>query len=108
MLLIILFIYILNVIPLSSYPSTNAPSYPPSHSSPFPSMRMLFYPLTYPCLTPLASFYAGASSLHKAKGLPSYWCHMGPSFATYVSEAMDHSKYTLVHGLEPGSSGLSD
>jgi hypothetical protein len=43
LLLIILFIYISNHIPLPSYPCTNA------HSIPFVSMRMLLHPLLPHC-----------------------------------------------------------
>ena len=39
---------------------------------PFASMRVLLHPLTHSCLTALASPYAGASSLHRTKGLPSH------------------------------------
>ena len=41
-------------------------------SLPFTSMRVLLHPLTHSCLTTLASPYAGASSLHRTKGLPSH------------------------------------
>ena len=36
------------------------------------SMRVLPNPLTHSCLTVLASPYTGASSLHRAKDLPSH------------------------------------
>ena len=39
---------------------------------PFASMRVLPYPLTDSFLTTLESLYAGASSLHRTKDLPSH------------------------------------
>jgi hypothetical protein len=40
------------------------------------------------CLTAPTSPYAGASSLHRTKGLPFQWCQIRQSSATYVSRAM--------------------
>jgi hypothetical protein len=70
-LLIILFIHISKNIPLLGYTSTYLPN--PSLLSPFPfsAIRVLLYPLTHSHLNPLASPYAGTSSLHRTKGLPS-------------------------------------
>ena len=45
-------------------------------------------PPTHPCLKPLAFPYAGALSLHMAKVLPSHWCQIRSSSATYVAGAM--------------------
>ena len=39
---------------------------------PFASMRMLLHPLPHFCLTALAIPYAGVSSFHGTKGLPSH------------------------------------
>ena len=65
-LLVILFIYISNVIPLPSFPSTSPLPPPPS---PY------FYdgapPVPYSCLRGLAFSYSGSSNLHWTKGLPS-------------------------------------
>ena len=46
----------------------------PLHPSPYPpaSMRVLPDPSTHSCLTALAFFYTGVSSLHRTKGLPSH------------------------------------
>jgi hypothetical protein len=66
--LVILFIYISNMISLPSFPSTN-----PLFSLPRPApMRVCPQPATHPCLSTLAFPYAGSSSLHKNKGLPSH------------------------------------
>ena len=54
------------------YPHSQLPLHkPPILSLPFASMRMLLHPLIYSCLNTLASPYAGTSSLHRIKGLPS-------------------------------------
>jgi F0F1-type ATP synthase membrane subunit a len=58
--LLILFIYISNVIPLSGFPSENSLSHPPTSCSPTHQFR----------LTTLAFPYAGAMNLHKTKGSP--------------------------------------
>ena len=73
--LIIPFIYISTDIPLPGYPSTNPPipHPPPSHLF-FSSMRVLLHPLTFSHTTVPASPYAGASILHRTKGLTSHWC----------------------------------
>ena len=47
---------------ISSFLATLPPT-PSYHPLPFASMRVLLYPFTYSCLTPLASPYAGASNL---------------------------------------------
>ena len=105
-LLIIPFIISNNILP--SYPSIK----PPSHDIPLPSyptialpiphlpsilpfvcMRVLPQPPTLSCLTAVASPYAGASNFSGTKSLFSHGCQVRPSSATYVSEAMDPSRY---------------
>lgn len=54
-LLVILFIYISNYIPLPGYPSANSPSHLPSLCLLFASIRILLYPLTHSHLTTLTS-----------------------------------------------------
>jgi hypothetical protein len=51
-------------------------------------MRLLFHPFLHSCLTTLASPYAGASNLHRTKGLLSHWCQIRPSSAPYAAGAM--------------------
>ena len=53
----------------------------------------------------------GASSLHRTKGIPSHWCQISQSCASYAAGAMAPSMcthmgcwFTLVGGLIPGSS----
>jgi hypothetical protein len=63
LLLIILFVYI-----SSDIPPSQLPLHQTFHSIfplplPFDSMRILFHPVTYSFLAPLASLYAGASNL---------------------------------------------
>ena len=72
------------------YPPSLVPLHTfPSHlPTPFASMRMLLHPLTHSCLAALASCYARVPNLHRTKGLPSHWCQIRPSSATYVSWAM--------------------
>jgi hypothetical protein len=66
-LLVILFIYISNVILLSSFTSRS-----PLSPSPSPAfMRMLPHFPTHSCLSGLVFHYPGSSSLHRNKGLPS-------------------------------------
>ena len=52
------------------------PPKPPHPIPPFSllgvSVRVLLHPLIHSCLTILASPYAGASSFHRTKGLPSH------------------------------------
>jgi hypothetical protein len=64
----ILFIYISNVIPLFSFPSTNLLSHLTSPAS----MRVLPYPPTHSHFTTLTFPYTGPSSLHRTKGLSSH------------------------------------
>ena len=74
-------------------------------------MNVLLHPLTHSHLTTLASPYPGASRSHRTKSLPSHWCQIRPSSATYVSGAMDPSMYTLwlmVSLLEHGVVQLVD
>ena len=76
-----------NCYPFPSLPSPNPLSHP---SSP------CFYEGTSPHthapkhshLTVLAFPYTGASSLHRTKGIPSHWCQIRTSFATYAAGAM--------------------
>jgi hypothetical protein len=86
-LLVILFIYISNVISLPSFPSTS--SLPP------PPLPLWGCFPTHSCLNGLALSYSGSSSLHKTKGLPSHWCQIRPSSATYPAGAMGTSMWTL-------------
>ena len=66
------------------------------HFTPLPaSRRVLPNPLTHSCPTSLAFPYAGESSLHRTKGLPSLWCKTKLSFATDVARAMGSSVYIL-------------
>jgi hypothetical protein len=74
LLIIILFIYMLNDIPVPGYACTNLPSHPPSHLLPIASMRVLLYTLTHSHITTLAFPYIGTSNLHRTKGLPSNRC----------------------------------
>ena len=55
---------------------------PPTH--PLTPAPLLFQHLSY----------AGASKLHRTKGIPSHWCHPRSSSSTYVSGAMDLFLYT--------------
>jgi hypothetical protein len=108
LLLIISFVYISNDISLPSYP----PPTPPSHNIPLPSYPSVMPPSysalsssfclyesvplpthTLPPHTP-SSPYARASNLPGTKGLSSHCCQARPSPATYVSEAIDPSRYT--------------
>jgi hypothetical protein len=79
-LLVILFICISNVIPPSQFILHN-PSIP--YSSPC-FYEGALHPPTHSCLTALAFPYAGASSLHRTKGLPSHLCHRRQSSTTYA------------------------
>ena len=87
---------------LPSFPSTDPLSLPPSHCF-YEGVPPPHHP-THFCLTALAFLYAGASRLHRTKGLPSHWCQIRQSSAKYAAGAMDPS---LVRGLVPGSSGRS-
>ena len=79
-----------------------SPSKLPLHKSPIPSpisllfssMRVLFHPLTHFSLPTLVSPYAGASSLHRIKGLLSHWSQKHSSYAAYITIVMDPSVYT--------------
>jgi hypothetical protein len=84
---------------LKWYPSSRLPLHklhPTSSRSflHFASMRVLPYPPTLSCSTPLTSPYTGASILHMTKSLLSHCCQIRPSSATYVSGTMDPSLYT--------------
>jgi hypothetical protein len=85
--------------PLPGFPPKN----PPSHA-PFPLPLCGCFSPTHP-ITALAVPSADASNLHRTKGLPSNWCQMRPSFATYEAGTMCGSPhvYSLVGGLVPGS-----
>jgi hypothetical protein len=87
LLMVILFIYNLNVITLPSFFSENPPSY---HLTPASTWVL---PLTHAhsCLTVLAFPYAGASNLNRNKSFPSLWCYIRPSSATYAAGAMGSS-----------------
>jgi hypothetical protein len=72
-------------------------------SLPFVFMRVLLHPFAYSCLTPLASPYAGASSLPPLtlvsdKAILCYICVWSPG-SLHV--------YSLVGDLVPGSFGWS-
>jgi hypothetical protein len=69
--------------------------YPPSRSSlhelptqPPPPTLLPHLP-TNSHLTSLLSPFSGTPTFHSTKGLPSHWCHMRQSFATYVAGTMD-------------------
>jgi len=79
------------------------------------SMRVIPHPPTHSCLSDLAFLYPGSSSLHRTKGLPSQWCLIRPSSATYPAEATGtpppahhHHVYSLVGALVRGTFGRSD
>ena len=57
----------------------------PLHKAPV-SMRVLPHQPTHSCLSALAFPYLG--SLHRTKGLPSQWCQINQSSATYLAGAM--------------------
>jgi hypothetical protein len=70
--------------PLSQFPPGNPyPILPPPAS-----MRMFPYPYTHSCLPTLTFPYTGASSIHRTKGLSSYWWLIRPLSATYAAGAM--------------------
>jgi hypothetical protein len=52
------------------------------------------HPHTHSHLTILAFPFTRASSLHRTKGLPSHWCQIRWSSATYAPRAMGHSMCT--------------
>ena len=95
-LLIILFNWTSNVIPLPCFPSANPQSTPPPAS-----MRMLPYQPTHLCITALAFPYAGASSLHRTKGLLSYWPQIRPCSAIYAAGAMGPSLWLFGYWFSP-------
>jgi len=66
-LLIVLFMYISNDIPLLHTPHPIPPS-----PLLFASMMVLLHPLSHSYLTALASPNTGASNLYRTKGLPSH------------------------------------
>jgi hypothetical protein len=51
-------------------------------------MRLLSYLPTHSCLSSLVFPYPGTSILHRTKWLPSLWCHIQQSSATYLAGAM--------------------
>jgi hypothetical protein len=69
----------------SSFPSTSPLSPPPS-----PCLRESPPPLAYPLLPQSGPAFpcSGSSSLHRTKGLPSQWCQIRQSYATYLAGAM--------------------
>ena len=68
---------------------------PQSHILPpssFASIKVVVLnPPTHSHLTLLPSPYAGASNLHRTKGLPSHCCQIRPCSATYIVRAIDPS-----------------
>jgi hypothetical protein len=93
-LMVILFIYISNGIPLSGFHSAN----PLSHPFPPASKRVRLHPPIHSCLTTLASPYTGVLSLHRIKGLTSHLFHRRQSSAMYAAGAMGPSMLVdLVH-----------
>jgi hypothetical protein len=77
----IFFIYISNAIPFPGFPPENP--YSISH----PCFYMDVLPLTHPLRLPaLAFYYIGALSIHRSKGLSSYWCPT--MFATHMAGAV--------------------
>ena len=90
----------------SQLPLQRLPCHSPSFL-PFASMRELLYPPTHSYPAALASPYAGASSLHRTKGLFSHWCQK-KAILCYMC-IWGHGSlcgYSLFGDLEPGSSGL--
>jgi hypothetical protein len=59
---------------LSTFPGLPYIMPPVPFPFPFASKRVFVHPPTHSCLTARVSLYAGISSLHKTKGLPSHWC----------------------------------
>ena len=100
------FIYISTVIPFP----VHLPQTPyPIHLTPA-SMRVLPHAPTHSHLTVLAFPYTGASSLHRTKGIPSHWCQIRPSFATYAAGAMGplwKSVWWFLRKLDRGSRNTS-
>jgi hypothetical protein len=88
-LLVILFIYISTFIPLLHFLSSTP--YPLPH----PKLLWGCSPPTHPLLTTLAFPSAGASNLHRTKGLPSHWCLIRLSSPTYAAGAMGLLMCTL-------------
>ena len=60
-------------------------------SLPF-ACRVLPHRPTLSVLTDPAFPYAGASVLHRTKGLPSHWCQTRPSSGTYVSGTQEEER----------------
>lgn len=89
-LLVILFIYILNVIlfPVSS-------PKPPYPTLCYVSMSVFPQPTPQSCLSTLAFPHTGAFNLHRTKSLPSHWYQIKPSSATYAVGAMGPSMCIL-------------
>ena len=92
------FYWLFYLFTFQSYP----PSWFPLHKPPIPSHSLYFYEgashtpkCTHFHLTDLAFPYPGASSLHRTKGLPSNWCQIRPSSATYAAGGMGPSMCTL-------------
>jgi len=66
------------------------------------SMRVPLHPPTHTCLSGLVSPYPGSFSFHTTKRLPSQWCQIRPSSATYPAGAWVPPVFSLVGGLVPG------
>ena len=82
-LLVILFTYISNVIPIPSFPSTDPLSSPPSHC-----LYEGAPPTPPSCSVNLAFPYPGSSSFHWTKTLPSQWYQIRQTSATYPAGVM--------------------
>ena len=94
-LLVISFIYISSVIPLPSFTSITP------YLLPYPCLYESTPPSVYTCLPQHPSIFLNRTK----KGLPSYWCQIEQSSATYPAGAMGPPMCTLVGGLVPGSFG---
>lgn len=98
----ILFLILINnsfCLHLKWYPTPRLPPPPTFYFTsalpfPFACMRVFPYPPTFSSPTAPASPYAGASKLPWIKGLPSHCGQSRSSSATYLSGAMDSSRYS--------------
>jgi hypothetical protein len=103
-LLVILFIYISNLVPLPGFPSAN----PSSHPSPFVCMKVLPCPLSFPPHRSGVPLCWDIKTLHN-QGSP-LTLMPNKSVLCYLCDWSHGSlhAYSLVGGLVPGSSGWSD
>ena len=90
-LLVILFIYMSNVMPLLHSLSVSSISHP----SPWFFWWCSHHQSIYSHLMPLGFSYAGILNLHTTKGLPSCWCHIRQSSGIYKAGAICTSMCTL-------------